>query len=132
MTTINRLNTTISDHNMAANFIALLTLTSVSIFSAAAITHSGNLAKSSYDTFLRSVPAVQVPVISASQQTTASTLTVSDSSPSSLQNQPKDVAAQLQSSPNTLQNSEGVETLQPAANTVQLTGNNLQHTVSIL
>lgn len=142
MTTINRLNATINDHNAAANFVALFLLMSISVISAVAITHSGDLAKSSYDTFVQSLPTTSVPVTEdaasksqPAQQTSATTLSVGDSSPLSLQNQPNDVAAQLQPAQNVdhFQTTVTTDALQPSVNTVQVTGGaNLQNTVSTL
>ena len=136
MTTINRLNTTISDHNMAANFVALFLLVCVSAISAVAITHSGNLAKSSYDTLMQSIQATQVPITETlaskaqtTQQASTSVLSTGNGSPLSMQNQPKNIVAQLQPAQSVQLTANN---LQPAVNSIQLTGTNLQNAESIL
>lgn len=138
MTTINRLNATISDHAMAAKFAALFVLVCVGALSAAAIIHNANLTKSSYDTLTQSSQAEQTPAVKSSTTAQASeqasTITVTTGSSQSLQSQPKNEVSQLQPAASlTFNATVTANTLQPSTNTVQLTGGaDLQNAQSIL
>lgn len=134
MTAISRINTAISDHNMTANFIALSLLLCVSVVSAVAITHSGSLAKTSYDTLIQTRPATHTPAIKSSTipASSPSILSITNSSTDSLQNQPADVSDALQPAQGLHYNTVSVTVLQPSVNTVQLTGGaDLQNAESI-
>ncbi|HSW80422.1 MAG TPA: hypothetical protein VLG47_06605 [Candidatus Saccharimonadales bacterium] len=92
MTTIARINTSINDHGTAAKTAALFVLACISIFSAAATIHNGNLVKSSYNSLLQSIPAEQATVTvtpaseaQAGQQTSVLVLGDSASTPARLQ-----------------------------------------------
>lgn len=140
MTTINRLNATISDHDMAANFVALFLIACISVSSAVAITQSGNQVKSSFNTLLQSIPTVQVPATGTQarkaqtiQQPTTITISAGSGTTPSIQSQPQNIVNQLQPAQNTIYNTATANTLQPSANSVQLTeaDTNLQNAVGI-
>lgn len=136
MTTISRLNTTISDHNTTANFIALCLLISGAIVGAVAIHQGGNLAQSTYDslkpatsTAQKSVTIVQTP----SKATPLEVATVGAPLVFVRDTQPN-MVAQLQPAPAiTLSTQTAAQTLQPEINTIQLTGGaDLQNAAAIL
>lgn len=136
MIAITRLNTTISDRNMVANFAALCLLASVSIASGVAISYSGNLAKTSYDTVQPSVQANETSTAEIQVMPLASTITVSTASAPriSAQDQQPNIVAKLQPAQGVTQSAQAAtETLQPSANSVQLTGGtNLQNAEAVL
>lgn len=134
MTTISRINTTINDHTLVVNTIAFCFVAFGVIAWVATINQYNNLARS-YDAILQPTFAAQAPAkvattskIQTTQQTSGTALTVSNSSPLSLQNQPQDIITQLQPAENLTYNSSvTANTLQPSTNNMQLTDANLQN-----
>lgn len=133
MTTISRLNTTISGHIDAANYIALSLLIAGVIVGAIALDQNGSLANL-YETSFQPVPTTPTPVNETTTpktqvvpQTSSTVITVGNSTPLSLQNQPLDAAGMLQSAQNmSYQTTIADNFLQPATNGIQQTGINPQ------
>ena len=126
MTTISRINTTISEHTMVTNYIALCLLVFGVIAGTVALHQNGDLTKS-YDALFPTTATTGAPVnetpatkVQATPQTSTTKLTVSNSSPRSVQNQPQNIISELQPANDSTY-------LQPNANGVQLTRNNLQN-----
>jgi hypothetical protein len=133
MTTISRLNTTISDHTVVTNAIAVCLIIFGVIAWNAAIGQNGSLTKS-YDNVLQPATATQIPASESSvskaqtAQTSSTALTLENPAPLSLQNQPQGITAQLQPAQATqLNGTIAVSSLQPSTNSIQLTGTNLQN-----
>jgi hypothetical protein len=157
MTIISRLNTTVNNHATAANIIAAGLLASIAVVSAAAINYSGQLAKASYDypfanisvkqtpvakpaakarpitqTSVMSLQAQQPSVVATLQPARISGIALSDVSTLGLQTQLSDVVTYLQPAPGVGYDSGiSASALQPAANSIQLTGNGLQDAAGI-
>lgn len=138
MTTISRLNETISNHAGLANAIAFGLLATISVVSATAISYSGQRIQDSYDSLVLSIPTAQTPVVEtpaskvqASPQ--ASTIVAgTGTSPLAIQSQQPDVVVWLQPAPGLVVTAPATaSTLQPSTNGVQLTGANLQNAAGI-
>jgi len=123
MTTINRLNTMISDRNMVANVIAIFVLASFSVLSAAAINHSANLVNSTFNTLLQSTSNVETPTTHAQPTKGTSAIVISANGYSdTIQGQSQDLD-QLQPADNVVYNSKiSTETLQSGINNMQVAG----------
>ena len=121
MTTMNRLNTTISDHMAVANYIALCLLVSGAIVGTVALRQNGDLA-TSYDALFPTTAVAEAPTnvtqatkAQVAPQTSTTELSVSNSTPRSVQ-------IQSQNMVNELQPANDITYLLPSANNSQLTG----------
>lgn len=138
MSTIARLNSSISDHTLVANSVALFVVAFVSIFSAAAIINGGDNVKSSFNTLVPSISNTQVPSAEAPAskaqigQQTASNIILSDANDATLQLQPQNEVGQLQPAQNLTYNTNATaNTLQPSQNSVMLAGSSLQNAAGV-
>ncbi|MFI5275588.1 MAG: hypothetical protein ACHQT5_02070 [Candidatus Saccharimonadales bacterium] len=129
MTTISRINTTISDHTAVANTVALCLLVSGVIVGTVAMSQNGDFTKA-YDNLFQPTTATLAPLTEASTapQTSTIELSVAKSKPLAVQGQPQGIVDQLQP----VQDTTGditvtVNNLQPSANSVQLTDSNFQN-----
>jgi hypothetical protein len=136
MTTMSRLNTSMNDHAVVTNTLAVCILVAgVIVF--VVNNRSNVLPKYSVlqPTLTTQSKTAQTPASKelATARPTSTTLTAANSLPLSLQNQPKDEVSQLQPAQDTNYNSKvAVNDVQPAANGVQLTGANLQDAATSL
>lgn len=136
MATINRINTMISDRNMAANTVALFVLISFSVLSAAAINHSGNLVKSSFNTLPQSIstpqtPAAEVPTTKAQPFNATSTIEISSLGyPASIQGDTQNLT-QMQPAQDLTGSKVAGQTIQSSTNNMQQTAPTPQDAVSI-
>ncbi len=141
MTTIGRLNTTINNSTPVANAIAFSLLAMVTVASAAAINHGGELVKASYDSLTATTSSstaplslTQAPAAKIQSDTTALTIAASfdSTAPLSLQSQQPNVIGQLQPAQGIDYNTQAnASTLQPASSNIQLTGSNLQNAIGL-
>lgn len=128
MTSIGRINTTITDHSIIASTLAVCAIVlGVSVLNAAAY-QNGDLAKT-YDNLLQPFTTTQAPVnetttsrVQTTPEVSSTALTISKTAPLSLQNQPVDVVGDLQPAQTTkLGTTASVSYFHPSVNNMQLT-----------
>jgi hypothetical protein len=133
MTSISQINASISDHKIVANAIAAC-LVLFGVFAWNAVVYqNGDIAKT-YDNLLQPFATTQTPAnetaiskVQTVPEASSTSLTLGKSAPLSLQNQPQSVVTELQpAQTTTLSSTISVSSLQPSANSIQLTGVNPQ------